>query len=80
MKSGADRAEALRLATSTPSDIAKRVGKHQLRTWIQDFDYGGDYGPTEVRQQIDASVAAGVPSWMLWAPSNRYTREALKSE
>jgi hypothetical protein len=80
MKSGADRAEALRTASTTPADIAARVGKHQLRTWIQDFDYGGDYGPTEVRQQIDASVAAGVPSWMLWAPSNRYTREALKSE
>jgi hypothetical protein len=80
MKSGADRAEALRTASTTPSEIAKRVGKHQLRTWIQDFDYGGDYGPVEVRQQIDASVAAGVPSWMLWAPSNRYTKEALKGE
>ena len=80
MKSGADRAELLRNATTTPSDVAKRVGMHQLRTWIQDFDYGGDYGPTEVRAQIDASVKAGVDSWMLWAPSNRYTVGALKSE
>jgi hypothetical protein len=80
MKSGADKAEALKNATTTPSDIRARVGKHQLRTWIQDFDYGGDYGPKEVRAQIDASVAAGVPSWMIWAPSNRYTREALKLE
>lgn len=80
MKSGADRAEALKNATTTPSEIRSRVGKHQLRTWIQDFDYGGDYGPTEVRAQINASVDAGVPSWMLWAPSNRYTKDALKSE
>ena len=80
MKSGADKAEALKNATTTPADVRERVGKHQLRTWIQDFDYGGDYGPKEVRAQIDASVAAGVPSWMIWAPSNRYTREALKSE
>lgn len=80
MKSGVDRAEAYRTATTTPSDIAARVGKHQLRTWIQDFDYGGDYGPKEVRDQINASVAAGVDSWMLWAPSNRYTQDALKSE
>jgi hypothetical protein len=80
MKSGADRAEVLRTATSTPSDVAQRVGKHQLRTWIQDFDYGGDYGPKEVRDQINASVEAGVTSWMLWAPSNRYTKDALKSE
>jgi hypothetical protein len=80
MKSAVDRAEALKNATSTPAHIRERVGKHQLRTWIQDFDYGGDYGPTEVRAQINASVDAGVPSWMLWAPSNKYTRDALKSE
>jgi hypothetical protein len=77
MKSGADRAEVLKNATTTPVDIRERVGKHQLRTWIQDFDYGGDYGPTEVRAQINASVDAGVSSWMLWAPSNKYTRDAL---
>lgn len=80
MKSGADRAEALKNATTTSSEIRERVGKHQLRTWIQDFDYGGDYGPAEVRAQINASVDAGVPDWMMWAPSNRYTRDALKSE
>lgn len=80
MKSGADKAEALKNATTTPSDVRARVGKHQLRTWIQDFDYGGDYGPKEVRAQIDASVAAGVLSWMIWAPSNRYTREALEGK
>jgi hypothetical protein len=80
MKSAVDRAETLKNATSTPQHIRERVGKHQLRTWIQDFDYGGDYGPTEVRAQINASVDAGVPDWMLWAPSNKYTRDALKSE
>lgn len=80
MKSGVDKAETLRTASTTPADIAERVGKHQLRTWIQDFDYGGDYGPKEVRDQINASVEAGVDSWMLWAPSNRYTQDALKGE
>ncbi len=80
MKSGVNKAEALRTASTTPSDVAARVGKHQLRTWIQDFDYGGDYGPKEVRDQINASVEAGVDSWMLWAPSNRYTQDALKTE
>jgi hypothetical protein len=77
MKAGVDRAEALKNNPATPEHVRARVGKHQLRTWIQDFDYGGDYGPKEVRAQIDASVAAGVPDWMIWAPSNRYTREAL---
>lgn len=49
----------------------------KLRTWIQDFDYGGDYDATDVRAQIQASYDAGVNSWMLWAPSNIYTKAAL---
>lgn len=50
----------------------------KLRTWIQDFDYGGDYDAADVRAQIQASYDAGVDSWMIWAPSNRYTEAALK--
>lgn len=52
----------------------------KLRTWIQDFDYGGDYGPKEVRDQFQATYDAGLTSWMIWSPSNRYTTEALKKE
>ena len=49
----------------------------KLRTWIQDFDYGGDYDAVDVRAQIQASYDAGVNSWMIWAPSNIYTKAAL---
>jgi len=49
----------------------------RLRTWIQDFDYGGDYDAADVRAQIQASYDAGVMSWMIWAPSNIYTKAAL---
>lgn len=49
----------------------------KFRTWIQDFDYGGEYDAADVRAQIQASYDAGVESWMIWAPSNRYTRAAL---
>ena len=67
-----------RLGTSTPAVYAKPVyGPDRLRTWIQDFDYGGDYDAADVRAQIQASYDAGVMSWMIWAPSNIYTREAL---
>lgn len=67
-----------RIGTSTPALYLKPTfGPERLRTWIQDFNYGGTYGPEEVRAQIQASYDAGVMSWMLWAPSNRYTREAL---
>ncbi len=51
----------------------------KLRTWIQDFDYGGEYDAADVRAQIQASYDAGVMDWMIWAPSNRYTKEALLS-
>lgn len=52
-------------------------GPEKFRTWIQDFDYGGDYDAADVRAQIQASYDAGVDSWMIWAPSNRYTKAAL---
>ena len=50
----------------------------KLRTWIQDFDYGGEYDAADVRAQIQASYDAGVHSWMVWAPSNIYTRAAFE--
>lgn len=53
-------------------------GPDKLRTWIQDFDYGGDYDAADVRAQIQASYDAGVMSWMIWSPSNRYTLGALQ--
>ncbi len=49
----------------------------KLRTWIQDFDYGGTYDIAEVKAQIQASRDVGVHSWMIWSPSNRYTVGAL---
>lgn len=67
-----------RIGTSTPAVYSKPVfGADKFRTWIQDFDYGGDYDAADVRAQIQASNDAGVKSWMLWAPSNIYTRAAL---
>lgn len=52
--------------------------KDIIRPWLQDFDYGGDYDVAEVKAQIQATYDAGLDSWMLWAPSNRYTRGALE--
>lgn len=90
MKSGVDRMESPttrvdgflheRVGTSTPAVYTKPVyTADRLRTWIQDFDYGGNYDVAEVRTQIQASYDAGVMSWMIWAPSNIYTKGALKA-
>lgn len=70
-----------RIGTSTPALYAKPVyNGDKLRTWIQDFDYGGDYDALDVQNQIQASVDAGVRSYMVWAPSNVYTRAAFREE
>ncbi len=70
-----------RMGTTTPAVYTKPVyPASKLRTWIQDFDYGGDYDATDVRKQIQASYDAGVESYMVWAPSNIYTRGALMSQ
>lgn len=52
----------------------------KFRTWIQDFDYGGDYDAADVRAEIQASYDAGVSSWMVWDPANIYTRGAFESD
>jgi len=52
----------------------------KIRPWLQDFDYGGNYGYAEVRAQIDAVYASGLDSWMIWDPSNKYTKEAYLNQ
>ena len=80
MDGGVEKVNALLVATTTPASVKENVSVLQLRPWIQDFDYGGNYGPAEVRAQIQGAYDAGLTSWMIWAPSNRYTKAALKAE
>jgi hypothetical protein len=51
-----------------------------IRPWLQDFDYGGNYDVAEVRAQIQATYDAGLDSWMIWSPSNIYTRGAFEAK
>lgn len=70
-----------RIGTSTPAVYAKPANDIQkLRPWLQDFDYGGEYGVEEVRAQIKATYDVGLTSWMIWDPANRYTRAAYLPE
>jgi hypothetical protein len=45
--------------------------------WLQDFSLGVDYGPTEVRAQIQAAADAGVVDFLLWDAAATYTEAAL---
>lgn len=52
----------------------------KIRPWLQDFDLGADYTAEMVRAEMQAVYDAGFTSWMLWDPSNHYTKDALLSE
>lgn len=68
------------------SDAVRRSGAmepglrtHRIIPWLQDFTLGDPpYGVAEVRAQIQAGYDAGVPHWILWNASSRYTEGALQ--
>jgi hypothetical protein len=47
--------------------------------WLQDFSLGVDYGPAEVKAQIDAAADAGVMDFLLWDAAATYTAAALSA-
>ena len=53
-----------------------------VRAWLQDFTATWveghiDYGPEELRAQIQAVYDAGYTDWLLWNAKNSYTAEGL---
>lgn len=59
---------------------ALNLPSSSLRTWIQDFDLGANYGKKEVQDQIKASYKADVDSYMVWDPKNKYTKSAYYTD
>ncbi|NTV44911.1 MAG: hypothetical protein HGA67_04485 [Candidatus Yonathbacteria bacterium] len=57
----------------------KAIGEDplKLRPWLQDFDYPVPYTPGMVSAQIKATYDAGLTSFMLWDPANKYTPSIL---
>jgi len=52
----------------------------KIRPWLQDFDMGADYNAEMVKQEIKAtqdSMGADYNGFMLWNPSNIYTKDAV---
>ncbi len=60
--------------------IAASSSPSILRPWLQDFDLGADYTVDMIRAQIKATYDAGLDSWLMWSPSNKYTPGAFLSE
>jgi hypothetical protein len=51
----------------------------EIIPWLQGFSLGEPpYGPDEIRAQIRAVHDLGLPHWLLWNASARYSEEALR--
>lgn len=78
------RLQQYKIKAGTSTSTEKYLVKNpELRPWLQDFDLGADYDAEKIRAQIQAVYAAatGTPmGWMLWDPSNNYTKAALLPE
>ena len=56
-------------------------GAAEIRPWLQAFTMGDpEYGPREIRAQIEAVYDSGLDDWILWHPGVRYPRAAFLSE
>ena len=69
------------IASTTPQLYTKSaLAKEKIRPWLQDFDYPVPYTQAMVKAQIQAVYDLGLTSWMMWDPSNSYTREVYELE
>ena len=63
---------------------AERIGdkSYKFRPWLQDFSYGAgiEYGPAELRAQIQAAEDFGSSGWLVWNAANVFSTEAFEPE
>jgi len=72
--------KAKEIDTTASSTISNSPDyKERLRPWLQDFGLKMTYGPDQIKAQIKAIYDIGLSSWVLWSPSNQYTKGALEN-
>ncbi|MBN1622382.1 MAG: putative glycoside hydrolase [Endomicrobiales bacterium] len=64
------------------SGAKKRMGSSytKLRPYLQDFSLKHEYRAKEVKEQIQACYDNDIGEWLLWDPTCRYTKEALREK
>ena len=69
--------ESLQLGGERIADAERK-----FRPWLQDFSYGRgiEYGPEQVRAQIQATNDFGAGGWMLWNAASTFSEGALLPE
>ncbi len=56
--------------------VAAGFSPLKIRPWLQDFDMGAVYDALMIKKQKQAVYDAGLNSFLIWDPSNKYTRAA----
>lgn len=57
---------------------AQGLPAEKIRPWLQDFNLGATYTASMVKSEIKAVNDAGLDSWMIWDPTNKYTISAYR--
>jgi hypothetical protein len=68
------------LAGAVKKTKAMNMDIQKIRPWLQDFNLGAVYTADLVKAQMKATYDAGLTSWLLWDPNNKYTPAALSLE
>lgn len=71
--------EIVTAATGTKMALYSKAifSPSKIRPWLQDFNYPVPYTVDMVRAQKKATYDAGLTSWLMWDPGNKYTPSAL---
>ncbi len=74
--------EIVSMATGTKPTLYSKpaFSPDKIRPWLQDFDYPVTYTEAMVKAQIQATYDAGLDSWLMWDPGNKYTAGVYKAE
>ncbi len=67
--------EPYRIVELSVRKLKKIVGDEVvIRPWLQAFPLkaGKEFGPSYIREQIEAAESAGANGWLLWSPGNYY--------
>ena len=70
------------LNKTTSSNGEKRA---VIRPWLQDFTLKSakpylEYGPEQIKGQIQGAADAGVNEWLFWNAAGNYTKDGMKAE
>lgn len=57
----------------------------EIRPWLQDFTLASkkpylEYGPKEIKEQIEGAKDAGVRDWLMWNAAGHYTEAGLNAQ